>query len=160
MQSRDESLEELVRKTAEFGLELFSQPTSWSVQWKDSDAQLGPLDEDERLGVLGQIGSHHRNFVVFPGLEKIAVDHATGTFQRTPVKVLGAEIDRNIEIGSSYRVSSIQIGLASWVGMILIEVFDKNNDNFGKAWHGKIRKVYPIFSSNRPAEEHLQALFP
>lgn len=91
---------------------LFSQPTSWSVQWNDSDAQLGPLDEDERLGVLGSISSHHRNLVVFPGLEKIAVDKGTGLFNRTPVKVLSADVDRNVEIGPSYRIPSIQIGLA------------------------------------------------
>lgn len=111
-QIRDESLAALTRKTADFGLLLFTQPASWSVQWKDSRAQLGPLDENEVAGSKGT-GEHHRDLVVFPGLEKIAVEEQTGRFKRTPVTVLRAEIDRNVEIGVSHRIPrSVSIGVA------------------------------------------------
>jgi len=89
--SRNDNLAAMIRATAEFGLLLFSQPISWSVRWDDLSAQLGHLDENEI--------AHRRNLIVFPALEKIAVDERTGRFGRKPIQVLSAVLDRNIEIG-------------------------------------------------------------
>lgn len=70
------------------------------------------MDQHENLSVLGVAnspGGYHKNLIVFPGLEKIVVDEHIAVLKRKPVNVLGAEIDRNIEIRPSYMLPSNQM---------------------------------------------------